>query len=92
MSVETKRKRGRPPAASDTSGQPTKTSSWPRLSIRVDPKLKSTLTALSAETDQSIWQILAAAVDAYVGSLKPKVRKAIAARVAEAARVPGDGD
>jgi len=92
MNEEPKRKQGRPPAAKDATGSPTKTSSWPRLSIRVDPKLKSTLTALSAETDQSIWQILATAVDAYVDSLKPKTRRAIAARVAEAARVPGEGN
>ncbi|MCA2968011.1 MAG: hypothetical protein INH43_05795 [Acidobacteriaceae bacterium] len=92
MDPKTKRKRGRPPAASDTSGQPVKTSEWPRLSIRIEPKTKATLSALAAETGQSLWEVLGAVVASHLETMKPKTRKAIAARVAEAARASGDGD
>lgn len=92
MEESTKRKRGRPPAAQDQAGQPTMTSRWPMLAVRIEPTTKATLSAIAAETGQSLWEILGAAVAAYLQTLKPKTRKAIAARVAEAARVSGDGD
>ncbi len=62
------------------------------LAVRIEPTTKATLSAIAAETGQSLWEILGAAVAAYLQTLKPKTRKAIAARVAEAARVSGDGD
>ena len=86
MEEAPKRKRGRPPAASDSTGLPTMTSRWPRLSIRVEPTTKATLTAITAETGQSLWEVLGAAVASYVDSMKPKARKAVAARVAAAVR------
>jgi predicted transcriptional regulator len=68
------------------------TSRWPRLSIRIDPVTRATISAIAAETGQSLWEVLGSAVASHLETLQPKARKAIAARVAEAARVQGEGD
>jgi len=92
MEETMKRKRGRPPAANDSTGLPIMTSRWPRLSIRVEPKTKMTLSAITAETGQSLWEVLGAAVASYLDSMKPEARKAIAARMVEAVRETGSGE
>jgi hypothetical protein len=62
------------------------------LAVRIEPTTKAALSAIAAETGQSLWQVIGTVVASYLETLKPKTRRAVAARVAEAARASGDGD
>ncbi|MBL8226968.1 MAG: hypothetical protein JNL98_00765 [Bryobacterales bacterium] len=73
-----KRPPGRPPSATGPSGEPEKTSQWPKIAVNLRPSTKVTLDGLCWLQSRSAWMVIEDALLAYAQNLPPDQRKKLA--------------
>lgn len=80
------KKRGRRPAGISRTGQPEKTSEYPKLTIAMQPDTKSRLDAVAQLENRPAWRIVETALSEYFAALPGADRSAVEAMAAARAR------
>ncbi len=70
---------GRPPAAKDQSGNPSKTSTWPKITFPALPATRKTLSALALLEGRTQREIIEDALRDYVAKLPAEDRRMVEA-------------
>ncbi len=70
---------GRPPAAKDQSGNPSKTSTWPKITFPALPATRKTLSALAMLEGRTQREIIEDALRDYVAKLPAEDRRMVEA-------------